>query len=217
MQNKKNFIFDLDGTLADTAGDIRKYLSMALADNGFIVDKEKIKIGPPLEITLEHLLGKAGRQMSDKIVEDYRKNYTTAELSLTKPYPGMVELLKKMAQGNLNVFVATFKPTASALIILNKYFDGLYKAVVSPSEIKNFNPCADKADLLNFLIENHKLDVSQCVMIGDAKTDITGARDVGMLSIAVLYGYAGADELAGADLSAENVDELEKIIFRLCK
>ena len=70
-----------------------------------------------------------------------------------------------------------------------------------------------KADVIRYLLEKEKItDVSQAVMIGDRKHDILGAKEVGMDSIGVLYGYGSREELeeAGADQLAETVEDLKQ-------
>ena len=73
-----------------------------------------------------------------------------------------------------------------------------------------------KADVIRYLLEKEKItDVSQAVMIGDRKHDILGAKEVGMDSIGVLYGYGSREELteAGAGYIAETVEALEDYLL----
>jgi phosphoglycolate phosphatase len=209
----KNFIFDLDGTLIDSAPSIKKHLFAAIRENGFDFKEDvRIKIGPPLPILIESIVGHIPKTSVDKIMSDYRRVYSIACLTDTFPYKGIPEILTHLKNKNLNSFIATFKSVISSKPIVELLFDGLYKDLATPESIANFKNEATKADLLKALMEKHKLRTKECAMIGDAKTDIDGGREVGMTTIACLYGYGCDDEFETADFRVNNVNELGNTI-----
>jgi phosphoglycolate phosphatase len=212
--NKKNFVFDFDGTLVDSAHDIRKHLGGAIKKNGFHFDKE-IPVGPPLELVIESVIGKVDKFIADKITKDYRQSYLKGDLSKTVPFDDMLNLLADMKKEGLNTFIATFKPTISARPILERFFEGLYKDIITPTETPNFNPNSNKADLLKYLIEKDGLNIDETVMVGDAKTDIDGARELGMESIGILYGYGNDGDFDEATVRVGDVRQLRQAIWKM--
>ena len=72
---------------------------------------------------------------------------------------------------------------------------------------------SEKGDVIAYAVEKHQLPTERCVMIGDRRHDIIGAKKNGMLAIGVLYGYGSRKELqeAGADIIVENMQELHKV------
>jgi phosphoglycolate phosphatase len=212
----KNFIFDLDGTLIDSAPSIKKHLFAALRENGLDFNEyAAIKIGPPLPLLIESIVGHIPKTSVDKIMSDYRRVYSIACLTDTFPYKGIPEILTHLKNKNLNSFIATFKSAISSKPISELLFDGLYKDLMTPESIENFKNEATKADLLKALMEKHKLCAKECAMIGDSKTDIDGGKEVGMTTIACLYGYGQEGEFEAADFKVGNVLELGETIFGL--
>lgn len=212
----KNFIFDLDGTLIDSAPSIKKHLFAALRKNGFDFKEDiEIKIGPPLPLLIESIVGPIPKANVDKIMSDYRRVYSVACLSETLPYEGIIELLTNLKNQNLNAYIATFKSAISSKPIAELLFDGLYKDLMTPESIADFKNEATKADLLSALMQKHNLSAKECAMIGDAKTDIDGGNEVGMTTIACLYGYGQEGEFDAADFKVGSVSDLWKIIGTL--
>jgi phosphoglycolate phosphatase len=96
-----------------------------------------------------------------------------------------------------------------------EHFDlAKYFTFVSGSE-----PCgkrSEKSELIRYALEQNNIsDLDSCVMVGDRKYDIAGAKAVGINSIGVLYGYGGLDELteAGADYTVKSVGELSNLLL----
>ena len=75
-------------------------------------------------------------------------------------------------------------------------------------------PRSDKADVIAYAVQKHRLPVERCVMIGDRRHDIIGGKKNGMRTIVVLYGYGSREELkeAGADCIVEDVQSLLDVL-----
>jgi phosphoglycolate phosphatase len=216
--SKKNFIFDLDGTLIDSASDIKEHLAAALRKNGINdLDQSRIRIGPPLENIIAKAIAGISPALIENIVSDYRKTYISSPLLKTIPFDGIMEILKMLNAKGLNVFIATFKPLSSGRNIIDRHFKGLYKDIITPSEIENFDIKSNKAEMINFLIKKHNLKAQDCVMIGDSWTDVDGAKQAGVFCIALLCGYGSHEELDGADIKVESIKELKNKIEELSR
>ncbi|MDR0823134.1 MAG: HAD hydrolase-like protein [Endomicrobium sp.] len=216
----KNFIFDMDGTLVNSAPDIKRCLFGGFRENGVDIDDSTfVQIGPPMERIIRNTAPHISEGTADKVLISYRRLYVGDDLIMTIPFDGIIDALKYIRDNNLNAFIATFKPIISAQRILKTHFVNLYNDIITPTGIKNFDYRAkvSKADMLNFLMDKWHILPQESAMIGDAKSDIEGAKTVGMTAIAALYGYGQPDEFDDADIKAETARDLFEIIKNTSK
>ncbi len=203
----KNVFFDLDGTLIESSYDIIRILTDALAKNG-LKPQNPIEIGPPLEEMVKNAIPGIEETTINKVVSDYRADYGTDLLERTVPYLGIIDLLKYLKKEGVNVFIATYKPKHMSLKVLDRHFDGLYKDIITPTEIENFEQGKTKTDIFNLLISKWGLKAGESLMIGDSRSDIDCAKETGLYTIAVLYGFGKPEEFNNADAKAATVGEL---------
>ena len=147
---------------------------------------------------------------SDK--RTYAKNRCNEIMFENEVYEGIPELLEKIKKSGRKIVLATSKPEEFALRILEhfeliKYFDVV--AGASMDEKRN-----KKGDVIRYAIEKGGFSTENAVMIGDREHDIFGAKENGLPSIGVLYGYGSREELeaAGADYIAETVDGISDLL-----
>ena len=204
-------IFDLDGTLTQSEDGILKSVAYAAEQMGFqVLEYEQMRrfIGPPLLHSFEHIMGMTPEQ-SAQATAIYRQRYNTVGLLENRVYAGIPALLKALKAQGMYLAVATGKPQAPTERILEhfhlaQYFD----AVVGPGpEVKH----AEKDKLIRQAMGAFK---GRCVMVGDRKFDIEGARAVGIDSIGVGYGYGDYQELsqAGCTHYVETVEALYELL-----
>jgi phosphoglycolate phosphatase len=211
----KNFIFDLDGTLIDSAEDIRRVLKNSILKNGFkLPENVFIPVGPTLDRITHILIPDIDSKTVAKILEDYRDEYLTETLDKTVPFDGVIEMLKYIKERKMNSFIATFKPRDAADIFVKKFFSGLYIDCITPDDLPFFDKRNSiiKSDMLKFLMDKCGLKADECIMIGDSESDICGAKEAGIKAIAAGYGYGKPSELINADIKIKNPQDLiEKI------
>ena len=202
----QNILFDLDGTLTDPGMGITNSVMYALKK--FKIDVEDRTslyrfIGPPLKGSFEEFYGFSEEQ-SELAVQYYREYFKKQGMLENEVYDGIPELLKQLREKNKTLIVATSKPEPFTLEILRHfqlldYFNFVAGATLDDTRNK-------KSDIIRYALEScHITDKSTAVMIGDRKHDIIGAKENGLDSIGVLFGYGDYEELkaAGATYIAE--------------
>ena len=208
-------LFDLDGTLTDSGEGIINSVVYALDKWGIKVeDREGLKcfIGPPLVDSFEKYYG-FSREKSLKTVEYYREYFSVQGLFENRVYKGVEELLNGLNEAGKTLILATSKPEEYTIRILehfglDKYFDFVAGATMDEKRSK-------KSEVIAWVIKNMEIaDLSCAVMVGDRDQDILGAKENGIDSIGVLYGYGDYGELKGAGAThiADNTQEVFKII-----
>ena len=213
---KKYLLFDLDGTLTDPEEGITKAVQLALAHFGIQVeDRTSLRpfIGPPLWDQFQEYAGLSAEQ-SDEAVKVFRQYYLEKGVYENREYDGIRQMLGALKCAGYRLYVATSKPETTAGIVM-KYFGFTdYFAYVAGADLEGKR--VRKADVIRYLLEKEGIaDPGEAVMIGDRKHDILGAKEVGMESIGVLYGYGSREELeeAGAGCIAASVEELEEYLL----
>ena len=209
--------FDLDGTLTDPAQGITNSFIHALKYFGREIPsyEELCKlIGPPLPYSFETILGFPKEKVMDAVAK-YREYFATKGLFENSVYPDIPELLQNLKEQGKHLVVATSKPEEySKKIIeyfgLSKYFDFVCGSLMDESRSK-------KAEVIAYALECCGLDESdknRVLMIGDRFHDIEGAKQNGLKSCGVLFGYGSRQELeeAGADYIVKDVMDLYKVI-----
>lgn len=213
---KKYLLFDLDGTLTDPEEGITKAVQLALAHFGIQVeDRTSLRpfIGPPLWDQFQEYAGLSAEQ-SDEAVKVFRQYYLEKGVYENREYDGIRQMLGALKCAGYRLYVATSKPETTAGIVM-KYFGFTdYFAYVAGADLEGTR--VRKADVIRYLLEKEGIaDPREAVMIGDRKHDVLGAKEVGMDSIGVLYGYGSREELeeAGAGCIAASVEELEEYLL----
>lgn len=219
MKNYKYVLFDLDGTLTDPKEGITKSVAYALEAYGIHVeDLDSLCkfIGPPLKDSFVKFYGFSEEQ-GYEAVEKYREYFRPCGVYENKVYDGVDKLLTELKASGKMIILATSKPTVFANTILEhfdlmKYFDVVCGSELDGSRVK-------KGDVIAYALEqvaekDTGFDKSKAVMIGDREHDILGAKENGLDSIGVLYGYGdrAEHEAAGADYIVETVEELIKTL-----
>ena len=207
----KCIIFDLDGTLTCSGEGIIKSAVVTFEHFGLTPPDESellTFVGPPLRDSfLNHGIDK---EHIDEAIKVYRSRYNTVGKFENYVYDGIETLLKRLKNDGHRLFVATAKPEEVSVEILEHfgllhYFEKVCGA--SPERI-------EKADIIKHLLDSTP-DIDAPVMVGDTMTDINGAKENNIPTIAVLWGYGNKDEITrSAYKTARTPDELFGILKR---
>lgn len=194
----KNILIDLDGTLTDPKVGITTSARYGLEKIGHpISDEINIDwiIGPPLKASLAKILNvEADHVLAEQALMGYRERFAVKGLYENHVFEGVAETLAELKRRGYRLFVATAKPTVYAKQILEHFDLAQYFTDIYGSELNGER--TNKAELIQYILEQQKLQADQCLMVGDREHDIFGARQNGIDTIAVNYGYGSQEELA---------------------
>lgn len=198
-QGYMNTLFDLDGTLIDSREGIVNAMRFALQQIGRSAPADSVLeqfIGPPTQETFNTLVGAGDTDLVAKAIGFYRLEYSERGLYEAAIYPGMPSALSMIQTRGWPLYVATSKPTAFALRIvehfgLSRYFHGIFGSEFDGTR-------SNKAELIRHIMISECLQPADTVMIGDRQQDIHGAKKNALYSIGALWGYGSHVELAAA-------------------
>ena len=198
--SQKAILFDLDGTLTDSAEGILNCVAPALEHFGLPVydrDTMIVFVGPPLYDTFPKFGVPAdGVQTA---IDIFRARYCTLGKYENKPFPGIVKMLTTLRAQGHKLYVATSKVEDQAVDILNhfdlaQYFDIIAGATRDGSR-------STKEDVIAYLKEQAG-SIGQAIMVGDTIFDINGAVAHNIPGIGVEWGYGKVEDMIAAGASA---------------
>ena len=207
----RNVVFDLDGTLTDSARGILNSVTHALERLGYPIPPADVLrrfIGPPLPGSFMKYCGMTEDEAMRGLAL-FRERYVPVGWRENRVYPGIRPILRELRRRGAKVYVATGKARESAERVL-RYF-GLFQyldGVAAPPPEEKY---ADKGRLIREVCPDPK----DTVMVGDTLGDVQGALDAGTDSIWVRYGFGEGtkEELALATHTAESTEELAGLLL----
>jgi phosphoglycolate phosphatase len=196
-------LFDLDGTLSDSAPGILASLRHAFAANGIAPldpETERTLLGPPFYTSLPPLIG--GEDKLWAVIDAYREHYTGGSMFDTVSYDGMEDVLKAARAAGVRMAVATSKPEPSAVPIVEHLGFTHYFETIGGDELDG--SLGTKALVIDKVLTRlaanplGRPDPQDILMIGDREHDVFGAREHGIACIGAGWGYGTTQELTDA-------------------
>jgi HAD superfamily hydrolase (TIGR01549 family) len=187
------YLFDLDGTLVDSAVDICGAISGVLANttqNQVSFEFLRSYIGRHLIDLFQDLFPDYSGEQIDAMVEEYRKIYPARNHASTRAYPQAPEVLAKL-RGKKST--ATTKGTPATKAVLERF--GLLEYFDHVQGTDGF-PAKPHPDVIFKALEGVGGRVEECLFVGDAPSDMEAARRAGVKACAVTYGYGRREDLA---------------------
>ncbi|MGO8830318.1 MAG: phosphoglycolate phosphatase [Steroidobacteraceae bacterium] len=190
-------LFDLDGTLLDTAGDITVALNRTLAEYGWAPeaqDEVRHMIGRGSPVLIQRTAARQGRALDEAtqtaMVERFFHHYgSLQELDEfdAQPYPGVAESLRTLHGAGLRTAVVTNKQQRFASGLLGRLgLSAWVDLVVGGDSCERRKP--DPQPLL-FACDTLRVPASGALMVGDSINDVQAARGAGIPIVCVPYGY----------------------------
>jgi phosphoglycolate phosphatase len=206
-------VFDLDGTLVDSASDIAEAVNRMLADWSLArVDEAVIRdwIGDGVKALVQAALDHARSELTlEQVMPGFMVHYEACLLLDPQVYPGVREALEALRAQGVPTAICTNKPERFVRPLLQHLsLDGYFDCVVGGDSLPQRKP--DPAPLL-YLVQHYGLHPAQCLMVGDSATDLLTAQAAAMPAALVTYGY-----LRGFDPHSvpgvEVVDDLRELL-----
>lgn len=207
---KRTILFDLDGTLTDSAEGVINCAQLALKHFGLPVPSQedmRFMVGPPLRDSFLKL--GVAEQDVETAVEIFRSRYVPIGMFENTPYPGISAMLAALKDAGHELYIATSKPEGMATEILNKfqlsgYFDKIYGASLDGSR--------DTKDTVIAYLLQELGPRENIIMVGDTSYDVLGAAEHGINTIGVSWGYGEVEDMkaAGALAIVDSPAELLK-------
>ena len=206
-------LFDLDGTLADSAEDIRDALERAFADLGLAFDRriDPLIDGSPLEEVFAVAVPDGSPEQLLTFIASYRHHYERSPAHRTRLYPGVRETLEALQaiRPRIKLAVATTKRSSTAQSVLDALGVGDAFELVAGTGATRMRP-KPAPDLLLHVAEQLGVAPGRALMVGDTLRDVHAAKHAGMRVAAVTYGLGAPDALIDArpDYLLEEFEEL---------
>jgi phosphoglycolate phosphatase len=184
-------IFDLDGTLIDSAPAILHCLDQALIKNAidplFPLGPELV--GPPLDELIGKISGSSDPELLKNVGKDFKELYDSEGFAFSLAYDGVDHLLKQLHQKGFTLYLATNKRINPTLKIIQHFgwtdlFSDIYAIDVLPQNIFQ-----NKTAMLEHLIHVHQLKQDHVIYVGDRIEDQEAASLNGLFSLTVTWGY----------------------------
>lgn len=208
---KKLAIFDLDGTLLNTITDLAKACNYALEQMGFAphpVQAYAYMVGNGVRNLMQKAHPDANEETVDRMLEHFKTYYNEHCLDNTKPYPGIVEVLKAMTEKGVALAVASNKyHEATTKLISGCFPDFKFVAVEGQKEGRLRKP---DPSIIFSILEKYPTPKREVLYIGDSAIDVETAKRACVESIGVSWGFRPASELrrANADFLVTHPSEI---------
>ena len=198
----RHVLFDLDGTLTDSAEGITRCIEHAVVRSGGVAsDRLALRrfIGSPLSEIFQTLLETDHPEHIRRAISHYTERFDRVGYRENRLYDQVEELLGELADRGFSLYVATAKRQADATRVIEHFgleprFDGVF-GVVEDAERR------DKSVLVRRILETHAVEPETAVMIGDRSHDVLGALRAGVRALGAAWGYGSIEELRDAGAS----------------
>lgn len=194
--NYDTYVFDLDGTLLSTLGDLAASCNHALRANGMperTIDEVRRFVGNGVKKLMERAIpGGLDNPLFEKTFADFRQHYMHHNLDTTCPYPGVMEMLESLRSRGKKVAVVSNKFYAATQALCKHFFGDLVDVAIGEREGIRKKPAPDT---VNEALAQMNVGKERSVYIGDSDVDIMTANNCGMPCISVLWGFRDYDFL----------------------
>lgn len=208
---KVGILFDLDGTLLDTLGDLHRATNYILEQYGCptrTLEEVRKLVGNGARRQMELALpGKENDPPLDQVLADYQKYYNkVCTEGSAKPYPGIPEVLDKLRE-KYPVAIVSNKPDPAAKSLCKDWFPGVYALGVTEE-----CPRKPAPDMVLKAMADMGLDT--CVFVGDSEVDVMTAQNAEVPCVSVLWGFRDRQEIeaVGGKRFCERTEDLPAIL-----
>ncbi|CUH78815.1 HAD-IA family hydrolase [Tropicibacter naphthalenivorans] len=210
-------IFDVDGTLVDSQGDILASMTAAFEAVGLPApDRATVLsiVGLSLPLAVAELAPEVDAAGQARMTQTYKDTYAQLRISggASPLYPGIAEMLDRLARiDDLLLGVATGKSRRGLTALLGSLD---LNARFVTTQVADDHPSKPHPSMIHAALSEAGVDAADAVMIGDTRFDMEMAQAAGVRGIGVAWGYHAADTLTGAVAVAQDASALETMILK---
>ncbi len=183
------YIFDLDGTLLDTIGDLAVAVNYALKKNNLppkTLEEISRFVGNGVLKLIERAIGRSNADVLT-VLKDFKSYYHAHNAVTTKPYDGIIELLRELKRLGKKIVIVSNKYDAATKKLSEIYFGDLIDFAIGENEDGGIKK-KPAPDSVNFALETLKAKKESAVYVGDSEVDIQTAVNAQIPCVSVLWG-----------------------------
>lgn len=208
-------LFDLDGTLLNTIGDLAAAGNHVCRLRGwpeYSEEEFRSMVGHGLTNLARRFSPEEARDPESiaRTLADFSSYYGVHSRDRTVPYPGIPELLARLRERGIRLAVCSNKDDVFSRDLIEHYFPGLFQAVRGKRE---GTPVKPDPTVVRALLEDLGTDGTGALFVGDSATDIHTGHNAGLPACGVTWGFRPRSSLMEADFLADAPEELERIIL----
>lgn len=183
-------IFDLDGTILDTLEDLKNSVNFALSEYNLperSLAEVRSFVGNGIRLLVERAVPNGtDNDTIDKCFAVFKKHYRENSANNTKPYNGIIELLKELKSKGYKLAVVSNKADFAVQTLVEDYFDGIFDYAVGERDGIRRKPYPDS---VNSALEYLGADKCSAIYVGDSEVDVETARNSQIPCVAVTWGF----------------------------
>jgi len=212
----KLLIFDMDGTILDSIGDLHTSVNHTLRKFGMperTLQEVTAFVGNGSAKLIAHAVpSDTNTELYEKVLADYSDYYQIHCNDTTKPYDGILDLLKNARDKGLQLAVVSNKPDEAVKKLAEQYFAGFFQEVFGSRDDMEKKPAPDT---VNAIMARLGVMPEETLYIGDSEVDVKTAKNANLACLAVLWGFRSKEQLieAGATTFFETVSALNDYIL----
>lgn len=212
----KAVLFDMDGTVLDTLGDLADGMNYSLSHFNMPMreaDELKTFLGKGPAYFVAHSVPEGTPEELCRRVQSFYEEYYDSHCQIkTAPYPGILRLMERLKARGVKLAVISNKQEPAVAALAHRHFRGLLElAVGTGPEV----PCKPDPTAVLSAMKGMGVSAEDCVYVGDMDVDLNTAKNAGIDCIGVAWGFMGRAKLEslGAGTVAETAEELGDLIL----
>ena len=209
---KTAILFDLDGTLLDTLGDLHAATNTVLQQFGYperTIDEVRRFVGNGARRLIEQAVPEGQQHNVEQVLTAFQKYYAAHCDILTRPYPGVPQILASLGE-KYPLAVVSNKPDRAVKELANIYFPNLYARGESAD-----CPRKPAPDMVQMAMQ--ALNADRCIYVGDSEVDVLTAQNAAVPCLSVTWGFRDVETLkaAGAAYFCHKAEDVEECIEKI--